>query len=123
MVRNHFKNKFETLTSNKTPQERATWKLQEDEARAYLVDNTIETPTLSALATAKNMTVADLAPLVITAVENYNAQITQLFVDEEVYVNQLKTAQGDDIINVVLPVNTTIIPGDIRFNAVFPPSE
>ena len=123
MVRNYFRNKFETMGSNKTPQERATWKLQEDESRAYLLDNTVSTPTLSALATAKNTTVADLVPLVINAVDNYNAQITQLFVDEETYVNQLKTAQGDDIINVVLPVNTTIIPGDSRFNAVLPPSE
>ena len=123
MVRNHFRNKFETLTSNKTPQERATWKLQEDEARAYVVDNTAQTPTLSALATANNTTVADLVPLVIAAVDSYNSQITQLFVDEEVYVNQLKTAQGNDIINVVLPVSTTIIPGDNRFNAVLPPSE
>lgn len=123
MVRSYFKNKFETLTSNKTPQERATWKLQEDEARAYLVDNTVETPTLSALSVAKNTTVSDLVPLVLAAVDNYNTQITQLFVDEETYVNQLKTAQGDDIINVVLPVSTTIIPGDSRFNAVFPTNE
>lgn len=123
MVRNHFKNKFETLSSNKTPQERATWKLQEDEARVYLTDNTTPTPTLSALAVAKNTTVADLVPLVISAVENYKTQITQLFVDEETYVNQLKSAQGDDIINVVLPVERTIIPGDNRFTAVAPPSE
>lgn len=123
MVRNHFRNKFETLTSNKTPQERATWKLQEDEARAYLVDNTIVTPTLSSLAVAKNTTVANLVPLVLAAVDNYNTQITQLFVEEEGYVNQLKTAQGDGIINVVLPVNTTIIPGDNRFTAMIIPNE
>lgn len=120
MVKNYFKNKFETLTINKTPQERATWKLQEDEARMYLADNTVDTPTLTALATVKNMTVAELVPLVISAVENYNTQVTQLFVDEETYVNQLKTAQGDDIINVVLPVERTIIPGDTRFDAVAP---
>jgi hypothetical protein len=87
----------------------------------YLADNTVETPTLSALATVKNTTVADLVPLVLNAVDNYNAQVTQLFVDEETYVNQLKTVEGDDIINVVLPVERTIIPGDSRFDAV-PPS-
>ncbi len=121
MVKNYFKNKFETLSANKTPQERATWKLQENEARMYLADNTVDTPTLSALATVKNTTVADLVPLVLNAVDNYNTQVTQLFVDEETYVNQLKTAEGDDIINVVLPVERTIIPGDSRFDAV-PPS-
>lgn len=122
MVKNYFKNKFETLTINKTPQERATWKLQEDEARAYLIDNTIDTPTLSSLATAKGTTVAELVPLVIAAVDNYNAQVTQLFVDEETYVNQLKAAEGNDIINVVIPVQRTIIPGDTRFDAVVPQS-
>jgi hypothetical protein len=122
MVRNHFKNKFENLTINKTPQERATWKLQEEEARTYLNDNTVSTPTLSSLATAKNTTVAVLAPIVISAVESYNTQVTQLFTDEETYVNELKTAQGDDIINVEIPVQRTIIPGDSRFDAVTPPS-
>ena len=122
MVKNYFKNKFETLTINKTPQERATWKLQEDESRAYLIDNTIDTPTLSSLATAKGTTVDELVPLVIAAVDNYNSQVTQLFVDEETYVNQLKAVEGNDIINVVIPVQRTIIPGDTRFDAVVPQS-
>lgn len=122
MVRNYYKNKFENLTINKTPQERATWKLQEEEAKAYLNDNTVTTPTLSALATAKNTTVELLAPIVISAVDSYNAQVTQLFADEETYVNELKSAQDDDIINVEIPVQRTIIPGDTRFDAVVPPS-
>ncbi len=33
---------------------------KEDEARMYLTDNTVATPTLSALATVKNTTVAEL---------------------------------------------------------------
>jgi len=122
MVKNHFKRKFENLTINKTPQERATWKIQEEEAKAYLNDNTVTTPTLSLLATAKNTTVELLAPIVISAVESYNTQITQLFADEETYVNELKSAEDDDIINVEIPVQRTIIPGDTRFDAIEPPS-
>jgi hypothetical protein len=122
MVKNHFKKKFENLTINKTPQERATWKIQEEEANAYLNDNTVSTPTLSLLATAKNTTVELLAPIVISAVNSYNTQVTQLFVEEETYVNELKIAEGDDIINVEIPVQRTIIPGDTRFDAIAPPS-
>lgn len=122
MVKNHFKNKFENLTINKTPQERATWKIQEEEAKAYLNDNTVSTPTLSLLATAKNTTVELLAPIVISAVNSYNTQVTQLFAEEETYVNELKIAEGDDIINVEIPVQRTIIPGDTRFDAIAPPS-
>jgi hypothetical protein len=122
MVKNHFKRKFENLTINKTPQERATWKIQEEEAKSYLNDNTVTTPTLSLLATAKNTTVELLAPIVISAVNSYNTQVTQLFVEEETYVNELKIAEGDDIINVEIPVQRTIIPGDTRFDAIAPPS-
>ena len=70
------------------------------------------------MATARNTTVADLAPVVVSAAESYNLQIAQLFAEEEGYVNQLKNSEGDDIINVRLPIQTTIIPGDSRFDAV-----
>jgi hypothetical protein len=122
MVKDYYRQKFENLTINKTPQERATWKIQEEEARAYIMDNTTSTPTLTLLSSAKNVTVSDLANNIITAVDNYNTAVSQLFAEEETYVTQLKTSSGDDIINVELPVNRTIIPGDSRFDAVAPPS-
>lgn len=118
MVRDYYKQKFETLSINKTPQERATWKVQEQEAIAFLEDNTSLTPTLSLLAEVRNTTVAQLANDVIAAVNTYNTTVAQLFSDEETYVQQLKSASGDDIINVELPVERTIIPGDTRFDAV-----
>jgi len=118
MVRDYYKQKFETLTINKTPQERATWESQLSEAKAFLLDSNITTPVLTLIAAARNTTVADLAPVVVSASESYNLQIAQLFAEEEGYVNQLKNSEGDDIINVRLPIQTTIIPGDSRFDAV-----
>lgn len=118
MVRDYYKQKFETLTINKTPQERATWDAQVSEATAFINDPTVTTPTLTLIANARGTTVADLAPIVLSASENYKTQIAQMFADEETYVSQLKNAQGDDIINVVLPVERTIIPGDTRFDAI-----
>lgn len=118
MVRDYYKQKFETLSINKTPQERATWEAQVSEATSFTNDPTVLTPTLTLLANARGLTVAQLVPIVLTASENYRAQIAQMFADEETYVTQLKNAQGDDIINVVLPVERTIIPGDSRFDAV-----
>ena len=122
MVRDYFKQKFSTLTGNKTPQEQATWDIQLAEAKAYAVDNTVDTPTLTTLATARNTTVSELASLVISASNAYNSTVVALFAEEETYVTQLKNAEGDDIINVRLPVQTTIIPGDTRFDAVSPGS-
>jgi hypothetical protein len=118
MVRDYYKQKFTTLQINKTPQEQATWDVQLSEAKAYLADNTVETPTLTLLANARGTNVEELATLVISASSNYNTQISEMFAEEETYVTQLKNAQGDDIINVDLPVQRTIIPGDTRFDAV-----
>jgi hypothetical protein len=118
MVRDYYKQKFTTLQINKTPQEQATWDVQLSEANAYLADNTVETPTLTLLANARGTNVEELATLVISASSNYNTQISEMFAEEETYVTQLKNAQGDDIINVDLPVQRTIIPGDTRFDAV-----
>ena len=118
MVRDYYKQKFETLTINKTPQERATWESQLSEAKAFILDSNVSTPVLTLIAAARNTTVADLAPVVVSASDSYNLQIAQLFAEEEGYVNQLKNSEGDDIINVRLPIQTTIIPGDSRFDAV-----
>lgn len=116
MVRDYYKQKFQTLVENKTPQERATWTLQEQEAKAYSIDNTALTPTLSALATARGIEVSEIVTNVLNAVSAYNTLVTNIFADEENYINQLNSATGDDIINVRLPINTTIIPGDTRFD-------
>ena len=118
MVKDYYRQKFESLIQNKTPQERATWDLQLSEAKSYLLDNTSPTPTLDALATVRGTDVPTLVDKVIQANNDYNSLITQMFSEEEDYVTQLKNAEGDDIINVRLPIQTTIIPGDSRFNAV-----
>lgn len=116
MVRDYYKQKYETLSINKTPQERATWSKQLEEANSFLNDNLVLTPTLDLIAEAKGISVSELATKVVTASNNYNMQVAQLFADEESYVTQLKEATGNDIINVELPVDRTIIPGDVRFD-------
>lgn len=117
MVKDYYKQKFESLTSNKTPQERATWDLQVNEAKAFVLDNSAPTPTLTALSNVRGTDVESLANQVLTAYTNYNTTITELFAEEENYVTQLNNAEGDDVINVRLPIQTTIIPGDTRFDA------
>lgn len=115
MVKDYYKQKFETLTINKTPQERATWQAQLDEANQIQNGDTTPTPTIDLLSTIKGVTRTALATEIINAHENYKTQVTQLFSEEETYITLLNNAVGDDIINVRLPVSTTIIPGDTRF--------
>jgi hypothetical protein len=117
MVKDYYKQKFETLTINKTPQERATWQAQLDEAKEILNGDTTPTPTIDLLSTIKGVTRVELANGIIVANENYKTQVTELFSEEETYITLLNNASGDDIINVRLPVSTTIIPGDTRFGS------
>jgi hypothetical protein len=114
-VQEYYKQQFKNLLVNKTPQEQATWATQQAEAQAYTNDNTAETPILSMLATARGTDVATLVSQVLTAVTNYNTTIATIFSEQETYVKQLKDAVDDDIINVRLPFDTTVIPGDTRF--------
>ena len=117
MVKDYYKQKFETLTINKTPQERATWQAQLDEAIQIQNGDTTPTPTIDLLSTIKGVTRTELASGIVNAHENYKTQVTQLFSEEETYITLLNNAVGDDIINVRLPVSTTIIPGDTRFGS------
>jgi hypothetical protein len=114
-LQDYYSQQFINLSVNKTPQEQATWDAQKSEAIAFTADNTVTTPTLTALADARGTSVATLAAQVLSAVSNYNASVTALFVEQETYTKQLKDAEGDDIINVRLPFDTTVIPGDTRF--------
>ena len=114
-LEDYYSQQFINLSVNRTSQERATWDAQKAEAIAYTADNTVVTPTLTALANARGTDVATLAAQVLSAVANYNAAVTALFAEQETYTKQLKDAEGDDIINVRLPFDTTVIPGDSRF--------
>lgn len=52
--------------------ERDSWPKQEAEARAYLAESSAATPLLSAIATARGITVADLAARVLTNAAAYS---------------------------------------------------
>jgi hypothetical protein len=46
-------------------EERETWYVQKDEAKSWLVDNAATAPMLSAMASARGITVGDIAGLII----------------------------------------------------------
>jgi hypothetical protein len=117
LVNEYYKQRFVNLTINKTPQEQATWSAQSAEAQAYILDNTVATPVLSSLAEARGETVESLANKVINAITNYNNSIVELFAEQEGYITALKNAEGDDVINTLLPFDRTVIPGDSRFES------
>ena len=54
--------------------ERETWAQQNQEAAAYQADNSVATPLLTAIATARNITVAELTVKVLAKAEEYAVQ-------------------------------------------------
>ena len=82
----------------------ATWRTQEDEARAYTADNTVDTPMLSELIIARGMdeTVADLAAKVIANADAYRAAYTPLLGKYQSLTNQIGLATTVDEVNLIV---------------------
>lgn len=115
LVKDYYKQKFTSLSVNKTEQERATFAIQEAEARAFVEDANSPTTHLTILAEARGETVSQLATKVIAASDAYKLEVVNLLAQQESYITALKNAQGNDILNVELPVERTIVPGDSRY--------
>jgi len=60
------------LSGTYAPEERDTWAQQQAEATAWTADNTAATPLLTALASARSTTVADLAPKILEKAAAYS---------------------------------------------------
>jgi hypothetical protein len=72
--------------------ERLTWPDQEREARAWQADNAAETPTLDAIATARGLTLADLAGRVITKADTFRLAAGQLAGKRQALEDQIGAA-------------------------------
>ena len=88
---------FDTATkaiADVLPHEMATWRTQEDEARAYVADNTVSTPMLSELIVARDIgeTVLDLANKVIANADAYRTAYTPLLGKYQSLTNQIALA-------------------------------
>ncbi|SDG22433.1 hypothetical protein SAMN05216571_106166, partial [Onishia taeanensis] len=70
-----------------------TWGDQEREARAWAADNSVETPTLSGIAAERGVTVAELAPKVITKANIYRPMATAVIGKRQRLEDVIKAAQ------------------------------
>jgi hypothetical protein len=74
--------------------EGASWPQQRAEAQAYSQDANASVPMLTALAAARNITVAEMATKVLTAVSNYNNTLSQLYANKQVRIEQIKACSS-----------------------------
>lgn len=68
-----------------------SWAQQRSEAEAYLADNTASTPLLSQLATARGITVAEMAQKVVDAIAAYNLKIEELLAKKQAIETEIKS--------------------------------
>lgn len=91
--------------------EMLTFERQEREARAFLADDTVATPTLEPITTARNLTVLEIATRVVAKADALNAVAASVAGQRQAYHDQLADAvQAQDIaaveaitVNYVLP--------------------
>lgn len=81
--------------------ERDSWGKQEAEARAYAASNTAITPLLSAIATARGLTVADLAARVIAKADDYSTFAGALIGRRQARMDAIAAATTADEIDAV----------------------
>jgi hypothetical protein len=67
-----------------------SWAQQKSEAEAYIADNTASVPLLSQLATARGITVAEMAQKVVDAIAAYNVKIEELLSKKQAIETEIK---------------------------------
>ena len=67
-----------------------SWTQQRAEANAYIADNTASVPLLTQLATARGISVADMAQKVLDAVVAYNTQVEALLAAKQAIETEVK---------------------------------
>jgi cell pole-organizing protein PopZ len=80
------------IKSGYPAEEVQSWDKQESEARAYIVSSSAATPLLSALATARGITLADLASRVIAKADLFAAASGAIIGKRQRYEDQVTTA-------------------------------
>ena len=94
--------RFDQLELSVSTLESSTWPSQIAEATAFQADNTVNTPTLTSLAAARGITVAEMATKVITASSNYNAQVASMLAAKQQVETEIKACQAITDLNVLI---------------------
>lgn len=70
-INNAYESEINVILINYPDVETKTWDKQEQEARAYVADNTVATPLLTEISTARGMTLDELVPRVIKKADTW----------------------------------------------------
>lgn len=92
-----------TLTPTYPDDERLTFDKQEQEARAWLVDNSFPTPFIDALAAGRQMDKAELVSRIIAKADAFALASGSLTGQRQRYEDMLKDAQDAESVAAIVP--------------------
>lgn len=87
-----YSNAINVIADQYPDTERDSWAKQEAEARAYLADNNAATPLLSAIATARGITVDDLAARVVANADAYTVTAGEIIGRRQARMDEIAAA-------------------------------
>lgn len=90
MLDDVYDKRFAQLNLAVTALEQSTFAQQRAEAEAYQVDNTSPTPMLSALATARGITLSQMVAKVVSAIDKYNTDVATLLANKQAVEKEIK---------------------------------
>ena len=93
--------RMEQLNLQVSALERSTWPQQRAEAEAYQVDNKVSTPMLTALAAARNISVAEMATKVLAAIDTYNTSVATLLANKQTVETEIKNCTTIEDLNIL----------------------
>lgn len=93
-----------TLTPTYPDDERLTFDKQEQEARAWMTDNTSTTPFIDALAAGRQMDKAELVSRIIAKADAFALASGSLTGQRQRYEDLLKDAQDAEAVAAIVPV-------------------
>lgn len=90
-VRKQYAAKMEQVAAPYTLQERDTWFIQVKEAEAWTANSSVATPLLTAISTARNVPIADVATNIINKDAQYRTAIGAVLGEQQAKIQEIWT--------------------------------
>lgn len=101
-IRNYYSSKLRTVASPYGRIERETWSRQEKEAQMYLMDEQAIVPLISALASAREISVAEMATKIIAKSEQQAAKVGAILGEQQAKEKSIEAAKNLEEIEAIM---------------------
>lgn len=88
-IRDEYAQRMQDVAKPYYPEERETWSIQREEALMYIADDTSEVPFITTMATARGITVLELANKIKENWDLYKIAIAQLLGEQQKQLDSL----------------------------------